>query len=1369
MAQIKINNFKGLFSAYMLQSEKVEIEKATAVLKAAASGYAEWQQYAAAVTVMTAAARNAIVVTANSKAAAEKAARKAATDARKERQAEAAKAAAANRRSIAAKTTKMVNMIDGEYEIPIEAIYPVQIAAAAETRSIAVYGGKRLAVQAFEVAVDYNGGAEVYPQIQEQADCLLMREGFLPEAKYQLGYSTVTIVDKKGNSYNETWLCRQKGLTEALVPVMITGNPEEVKKIQIALLQSRRPIIYMIDRETGKPNILVWATKKVAVGKDKVPMATYVNITALHKEVVKAGVECHNIKFVQNLMLEDANDIDVKAGIKAPAIRIYTLGFDSPSTQRKGYFVLMKANIDANNIENEAAYTATRNKIVNTIGANVLDLMDSLSMNEDISADKMVKKVGRASLVFTNSARGAKPHVMAFFTGKFKELGIEFADGFGFIAENLIRKTLCLHGFKDVRNVCGLGFQNRVVASKGYTLTVNNTVMRDLIWATLAKINPDNITIKNVVRVDIDNSEEVHNIALAIEKGEVKDKIVLVAPKGAGLSEVEYFADSNMLKAAFDFDKVLETSIMEMSHGSHGTYTSSQIVESAITVPDFHKTIMEIGKETIDKIFTMKIESSFTHKDVSNFDCFSDGPLSKLNHEFIFADEAKAKAQIQTMAKSAVNAINNIRFDIEGGYMKALPDIGGFFGQALLKMGEIYSPDLAKSANKICMIVRYPHTAKSEFVIVKIVGIDELKKRIMAMNISYSKSLWNIIRTLQKGQIILPSISDPFVVAKLGGSDFDGDGVMAITDDRILNMYSHLIEGAVAFKPEKATATLVYDKFSPEVSRLFGIQNGNRSTGEVVNHFYLLRSLLYDIDNSAFSEQRWQKFLDHILKPNTDMEKFMIADKDLTQEYGDESYLATYLLQDRASGAYDPKTIAKVTNLVEIANSGHEINNTEVDTFIASIIDNGISLRYLENLKIILRSLDPAGASIVGRIIDAVKTGEKVTVPFTFLSSFIRNGAKIDCAYDRNGQIVTISENIGFSDDWKNFKYLSKKKPIYYVTKNPVYFVKKDLVAYVNNKIVEAMKKINDTNSYQQVKGLTGAVGTAMAQLCTALMTTQAKTSLSDVVVPKTELSRYGVSLFRSVTAGFDYKIRYSAAKLCSAIYKDGKMDGFGRFYQTLGAETILSALNGRDVQVKTEIFARRNNIVGMEGEEINLVRGMSDKFFAADKITANGNLIFEKGKAYIVSSLRQMAEEAISASIAENKIVFKIKVVPGLDNVSGAAMVKLPLRNQVERLQRLAGDASSAKNVRYMASYKSVRENNNRTQLAEFGRLVVGDNNFVACYVYDYGFMEQKKGMNVKNNSIDKMIHGHRIEIDHVIMVKVGKNNEGYIFGRIC
>lgn len=1260
------------------------------------------------------------------------------------------------------KTTKVVNMIDGEYEIPIEAIYPVRIAKAAETRSIAVYGGKRLAVQAFEVAVDYNGGAEVYPQIQEQADCLLMRAGFLPKAKYQLGYSTVTIVDKKGNSYNETWLCRQKGLTESLVPIMVTGHSKGVKKIQIALLQSKRPIVYMIDRKTGKPNLFVWATKKVEVGKDKIVMPTYVNLGSLGKETVKAGIECHNIKFVQNLMLEDANDIDVKAGIKAPAVRIYTLGFDSPSTQRKGYFVLMKADIDANNIENEAAYAATRNEVVNSIGANVLELMDSLSMNKNVPADKLVKKVGRPSLVFTNSARGAKPTVMAFLCGKFKQNEIEFADGFGFVAESLIRRTLQLHGFEDVTSVCGTGLQCRLVTSKGYVLTVSQHGMAALIRGALAKINPDNITINNVIRVDINDSEAVHKAAIAIENGDYSDKIILVGPKGCGLSEVEYFADSNMLKAAFDFDKAIETSIMEMCHPAHDCFTSSQILESAITVPNYYESVMAIAKETIDKIFTIKAESSFTHKDVSNFDTFADGFLAKLNPEFIFADKALAKSQIQTMAKAAANRINNVRFDIEGGYVKALPDLGGFFSISLLNYGEVYSPDLKKYIDKTVMVVRYPHTATSEFAMVKVIGLDELKKRVFDKidNKDFAMALWHMVKTIKKGQILLPSIGDPTLVAKLGGSDFDGDGVMAITDDRILEMYKHLTEGAVEFKPRKAVDDLKYDKFAPETARLYGILNGNPSTGEVVNHFYLLRSLLYDINN-GLSQKDWDKFIFHILNFDNQREKDMINDDHKITRYGDKTYASREFL------TAGPDNASEITDLVAMAKSGMQINNDEIDQFVDSIVVKNTSLRNLKNLKVVLESLDPAGASIVGRIIDAVKTGEKVTVPFAFLSDFVRNGAKIDCAYNKESQLLTISSNVGFSDNWKDFKFVGRKRPIVYVTKNPLYYVKKDLVAYVNQKIADLTQKVNSYSlTSKKVTGLPGAVGEAMACLCTSLMMAQTKTSLSEVSIPKVELSRYGVSMFRAVTANLDSNVRYLTAKYSSAIYKDNQLDGFGRFYQTLGAESVLYALGGNDLQVKTEIFARRNNTVGIEGEEVVLINGMSDKFFAADKITANGYLAFEQGRTYIVSSMKEMAQKAIDASIKENKIVLKIKKVnlAALSNKTEAAMVRLPLSEQIVHLQRLAGSASKVKNVRFAASSKAT--GGVVTEMNRPDRIVVTDSNgndFVACFVYDYSFIGPDGKM---NNAFSLNLNGRKIIIDYVIMTG---DKEGHIFGRLC
>ena len=244
--QNTINNTGRFVEEYMLQAEAVETKAAEAALKKAeAEAKAETKAAEEAAKVAAKAKKAAVAAKMAAdaqRAAAEKTARKAATIARKERQAAAEKSAAQNRRSIKEKTAKAVNMIDGEYELTIEAAYPVQITQAAETRSIAVYGGKRLKAQAFEIFVARGGKVAVFPQIQEQADCLLQRAGFLPKAKYQLGYSMVGA---------ETWLCRQPGLTDALLPIILTGkDADSLKQLKVTILKNKMPIIYMVDKDT---------------------------------------------------------------------------------------------------------------------------------------------------------------------------------------------------------------------------------------------------------------------------------------------------------------------------------------------------------------------------------------------------------------------------------------------------------------------------------------------------------------------------------------------------------------------------------------------------------------------------------------------------------------------------------------------------------------------------------------------------------------------------------------------------------------------------------------------------------------------------------------------------------------------------------------------------------------------------------------------------------------------------------------------------------------------------------------------------------------------------------------------------------------
>lgn len=1263
-------------------------------------------------------------------------------------------------------TNKIYNMNNGEYEISIPAMYTVKTADGAKTRSIAVYGGESVTIQAYEVFFNFNGAAVVTPQLQRKADCLEAREGFLAPAKYQFGYTMVQV-----GKIPECWVCRTQGLTDEVMPIMLTGNMKKAKEVETLICRYARPVI-LLDDGKGHPSLYVYTEEDVAVSNNGVEqvlkdLPMYVNIkdiadiSASGKRII--GINAYTVDQVRAGAIK-ANSIaadKVKAGLTAQPVRAYMPNFDSSSTQRKGDFVLRKINIEDAFSEDEERLTRIRRQVINEIGGNVLANLDELNMSKEIPMSKLVKKVGRPSLLFTNSARGAKPSAMLFYTGTFNHLGVDFADGFGFISEGLIRKSLAIAGFEDVKNVCGLGFQCRVVTSKGYCLAVNDITMRDIAWAAIRKIAADKGTDQhaeycNIVRVDINDSDAVHDIAMAIERGEYKDTLILVADDAdnVGLGGVEYFADGNMLKAAFDFDKAKEVSIMEMCHASHGTCTSSQILESAINVPNFKDVVMEIAKETIDHIFEEKDIKNISHKDMAGFDGYSDNILGKLNMSYVLADANMTKRYAKTLAKAAANAINSLRFNISGGYMKALPDFGGFFTSQILNPGEIYTPDMEKLAGESALVVRYPHTSTSEFIMARIVGRRELFSRVAALKIGDDRRiLWNLIRSIKKGQVILPSL-DSTTVAKLGGSDFDGDGVIVITDKRIIGMYEHLTEGAVAFDPEPGKKMLKYTHAAAEVARYAGLVNGNLSTGEVVNLFYLFRSLRYDIVNNLIDQARWQKFIKHIdycLMNSSDNDlswKNMIAADHINNRYGDKEYAAYQIL---TAPVYNKDDIKEIKNLNDIVKAGGKINDTEVKEFIDSVITNHITIEHLDFLEAILSSLDPAGASIVGRIIDAVKTGEDVTVPFALINDFVRNSAKIDCAYDNMTGKLTISDQIGFSTDWKKLAYKGKK-PAFYVTQNPCYFVKKELVDYVNAKVDEMVNKANKED-FKKVRPLNtpaAKIAESMARVCTDLMSAQAKTSMEDVVTPTSELLSYTTSMYRGMTASMNYNTRLLVAKNGSRITNNGEVIGYGKFYQMLGSENILAAIGEQNKIVRTEVFAKKQNIVASEGEMVMLKKGMNDKFFAEHKVDACGHLVFEDGKTYVESTVADMAQSAINESVSKGKVVFQVKLVKGLDaNDKALINPNKDLTTQVKNLRSLITNNIA---VTYAARNYVLTHEDSKNVAIESDRLTIG-NDKVACYVLE------------SCEWVSRVMNGKSIKVDHVIMAK---NGVAYLFGHI-
>lgn len=1255
---------------------------------------------------------------------------------------------------------------NGEMEYSIPAVYPVTTGMAEDTRSSAIYGGDGTPVQGAIVTLD-----GVTWVCQTLADSLMAREGCLPPAKWQYGFNTV----KKA-----VWQIRMDGITDAILPLKISGVKFK-EALAKYICERPMPIFMITDPKTMKTELVFWRENEIVLGDGTnidgsgfyIPDPSMFGFCEEPKYL--RGENYFTLEDIDNLIITHNDQITLKGAAVMPIVRTFFTGPDTPSTQRKNDYVLFRVDNPDPGVcldpikwqQYLLSLPKSRKALIDKIGANLDTILDATYKNRELSASEVVKKVGRESLLFTTSARGSIPRAMAFLTGKFRHLGIEFADGFGFVNESLIHRSLEAQGFEDLQNVEGLGFQSRVAASKGYCLTVSKFSMETLIKATIEKMVARG-NLDCVRYIDIDDANAVREAALGIEgkKDEFRDKLIIIAPKAIAFRQIEYFADSNMLKAAFDFDKVIEVSLMEMCHASHGITTSGQMLECAAGTPAFIKSALEIGKEHIDKIFERSLSAgSLAIEDLSNFDGFADGVVAKVNPDFIFKDEARVKALMRTIGNHVAKDVDRLNFNIEGAYLKAVPDLGGFFGTQLLQSGEVYSPDCNKGDKEQGFVLRYPHTFGGEFIMVNILTKKDLLQRIQGadLNDKHKKCLIRMIRTLKKGQVILPSIN-PSTVKKLGGSDFDGDGVMLVTDQRVLQMYKHLKEQPVYFDPADSMDKLTYNDLSMEQARHYGLKNGNKTTGGVVVLFYALKSLCLDLSRGFLKEEDWKEFIVNGFN-RFNNEAPLIPEVSF---FPSQNIKLTSLGQ--LKGRESKEVVGHASRFFEIGNrddievpdlwNGSSINEEDIRNFLGELREKRVSFFNLKNLQKVLKVIDPAGASVVGRIIDAMKTGEKVSVPFAFFMSFIRNGADIPCVTDENGYLK-LDGQTGFSTTWKE-----KPRFACYVTQSPCFDLKRELAEYTNAKMSEllatklAPAKAPITN-YSRCESVR-SVAKSMAMLCTSLLTTQVKSDAEDVFVPQNILTRYAVGMLRHFTASWDYDVRYQLAKDASWIEKD--RSGYGRFYQMLGAESILTALQGSDREIFTPLYAKKARVTAFEGEKINLAKGKNDRFFTNSKIFAAGTASFKDGKLYMVSSLEEMCDEAIANSIAQKQVVFKVKFINGLDankypaakipatidGLSASSGVAAGIKHQVKAVQALT---CTPKVVKYEMG--DIAAPGGKENPCYYDRITV--DNMVACFVYDHSVKGDRK--------VSQYLNGKSVKIDYAVQIKGG---EVYIFGSL-
>ena len=176
----------------------------------------------------------------------------------------------------------VISMADnGELEIAIDA-RAVKIAKAVKCRRPVVFDSEGCKVQAFQADFDRDGFSTLMPQVQLKAGSLMQRCGFLPPSPFQYGYSTVQSGGANGG--DEVWLCRQEGLSDELLPIMITGNDEACNRFQMLLAAAQMPVLYYIDG-FNKPRLCVFVNEAVVQRTEKDEKTGKINV----KTEIKPG------------------------------------------------------------------------------------------------------------------------------------------------------------------------------------------------------------------------------------------------------------------------------------------------------------------------------------------------------------------------------------------------------------------------------------------------------------------------------------------------------------------------------------------------------------------------------------------------------------------------------------------------------------------------------------------------------------------------------------------------------------------------------------------------------------------------------------------------------------------------------------------------------------------------------------------------------------------------------------------------------------------------------------------------------------------------------------------------------------------------
>ena len=397
-------------------------------------------------------------------------------------------------------------------------------------------------------------------------------------------------------------------------------------------------------------------------------------------------------------------------------------------------------------------------------------------------------------------AECAVSNCYAIFFGKFscktnvEGKDLEFADGHGYYNSKELTKQINnrinpLHFKVEENTILGMGLQARPLSAKCFWLAVPEVVINHYI---------NNFEVEHYF-VETDGNENREEFIKALCKNKDSKfwgKVVIVHTSGFNPEEpVCWFTDMNGMKAPFNPEAKAHTNILELSHEDEEDMrnASTQLYKTLkLASPDearelFLDRIRETVKDKKRKLLGNLTDEEKSRIKVSAGDLLGDrmSVLQTLRPDIVNNELANSyRNSVDNLLEGLSRDVYKASFKVEGFYGFMIPELSLLFcKERLLKVNEVYISKNKK--NKKVAITKYPKMGNHEFGIYTAISYYEyLERAKKVMTKGAFMCFKKLLLALEDGLVVCPAYG--IVLNLHAGSDFDGDKMFIITDEKVI-------------------------------------------------------------------------------------------------------------------------------------------------------------------------------------------------------------------------------------------------------------------------------------------------------------------------------------------------------------------------------------------------------------------------------------------------------------------------------------------------------------------------------------------------------------------------------------------------------